>query len=187
MLDEGRSALQQLTTLSDPNGGDSGEPDVAELPHLAGGNAPRAPDSPGTRGDRVRQVTGMDDSFDLELAAASLRAEGSDVRILVKVLVDQLSDALGPRLKVERAGRFRKSEEIRSLRIAMEDDQFDAEVDGNTLRCTIAHSSGGIRIRSEKVDMDTWLNRLLTVLKAEAANSQAVRLALENMVIGGPG
>ena len=129
----------------------------------------------------------MDDSFDLELAAASLRAEGSDVRILVKVLVDQLSDALGPRLKVERAGRFRKSEEIRSLRIAMEDDQFDAEVDGNTLRCTIAHSSGGIRIRSEKVDMDTWLNRLLTVLKAEAANSQAVRLALENMVIGGPG
>jgi hypothetical protein len=127
----------------------------------------------------------MDDSFDLELAAASLRADGSDVHILVKVLVDQLSDALGSRLKVERAGRFRKSEEIKSLRIAMGDDQFDAEVDGSTLKCTIGRSSGGIRIRSEKVDVDTWLNRLLTVLKAEAANSQAVRLALENMVIGG--
>ena len=129
----------------------------------------------------------MDDSFDLELAAASLRAEGSDVHILVKVLVDQLSDALGPRLTVERAGRFRKSDEIRSLNIALEEDQFDAQIEGNALRCTIGHSSGGIRIRSEKVDMDTWLNRLLTVLKAEAANSQAVRLALENMVIGGPG
>ena len=58
-------------------------------------------------------------------------------------------------------------------------------VDGAVLRCTIGHSSGGIRIRSEKVDMDTWLNRLLTVLKAEAANSQAVRQALENIVIGG--
>jgi hypothetical protein len=127
----------------------------------------------------------MDDSFDLELAAASLRADGSDVHILVKVLVDQLSDALGSRLKVERAGRFRKSEEIKSLKIAMGDDQFDAEVDGGTLKCTIGRSSGGIRIRSEKVDIDTWLNRLLTVLKAEAANSQAVRLALENMVIGG--
>ena len=33
--------------------------------------------------------------------------------------------------------------------------------------------------------MDTWLNRLLTVLKAEADHSQAVRLALENIVIGG--
>jgi hypothetical protein len=127
----------------------------------------------------------MDESFDLELAAASLRADGSDVHILVKVLVDQLSDALGPRLKVERAGRFRKSDEIKSLKIAMGDDQFDAEVDGSTLKCTIGRTSGGIRIRSEKVDVDTWLNRLLTVLKAEAANSQAVRLALENMVIGG--
>jgi hypothetical protein len=128
----------------------------------------------------------MDESFDLELAAAQLRADGTDVRILVKVLVDQLSDALGPRLSVERAGgRFRKSDEIRSLRITMEDDQFDAEVDGSILRCTIGHSSGGIRIRSEKVHMDAWLDRLLAVLKAEADHSQAVRTALENIVIGG--
>ena len=128
----------------------------------------------------------MGDSFDLELAAAQLRADSSDVRILVKVLVDQLSDALGPRLEVQRAGgRFRKSDEIRSLTITMGDDQFDAEVDGAVLRCTIGHSSGGIRIRSEKVDMDTWLGRLLTVLKAEADHSQAVRQALENIVIGG--
>jgi hypothetical protein len=127
----------------------------------------------------------MGESFDLELAAAQLRADSTDVRILVKVLVDQLSGALGPRLRVERAGRFRKSEEIKSLTIAMEDDQFDAVVDGPVLRCTIGHSSGGIRIRSEKVDMDTWLNRLLTVLKAEADHSQAVRQALENIVIGG--
>ncbi len=84
----------------------------------------------------------MDDSFDLELAAASLRADGSDVHILVKVLVDQLSDALGSRLKVERAGRFRKSEEVKSLSIAMGDDQFDAVVDGNTLKCTIGRTLG---------------------------------------------
>ncbi len=130
----------------------------------------------------------MDESFDLELAAASLRADGSDVGILVKVLADQLGDALGSRLVVQRAGgRFRKSDNVRSIRITMDGDQFDAEVDGPTLRCTIGHSSGGIRIRSEKVDVDEWLNRLLTVLKAEAANSQAVRQALESMVIGGQG
>jgi len=128
----------------------------------------------------------MGESFDLELAAAQLRADSTDVRILVKVLVDQLSDALGPRLRVERSGgRFRKSEEIKALTIAMEDDQFDAVVDGPVLRCTIGHSSGGIRIRSEKVDMDAWLNRLIAVLKSEADHSQAVRQALENIVIGG--
>ena len=124
--------------------------------------------------------------MDLELAAASLRADGTDVGILVKVLADQLADALGSRLEVKRAGgRFRKSDEIRSIRITMDDDQFDAEVDGTTLRCTIGHSSGGIRIRSEKVGVDEWLARLLAALKAEAAHSQAVRQALESMVIGG--
>ena len=128
----------------------------------------------------------MGESFDLELAAAQLRADSTDVRILVKVLVDQLSDALGPRLQVERSGgRFRKSEKIKAITITMEDDQFDAVVDGSVLRCTIGHSSGGIRIRSEKVDMDAWLNRLIAVLKSEADHSQAVRQALENIVIGG--
>ena len=152
------------------------------------------PGAPGPTGDpsrptdRVQEVTESGGSFDLELAAAQLRADSGDVSILVKVLVEQLSDALGSRLKVEKAGgRFRKSDEIKSLTITMVDDQFDAVVDGPVLRCTIGHSSGGIRIRSDKVDMDTWLNRLLTVLQAEADHSQAVRLALENIVIGGQG
>ena len=131
-------------------------------------------------------MTGMDDSMDLELAAASLRADGTDVRILVKVLADQLADALGSRLEVQRSGgRFRKSDEIRSIRISIDDDQFEAEVDGDTLRCTIGHSSGGIRIRSEKVGVDVWIARLLGVLKAEAAHSESVRRALETIVIGG--
>ena len=128
----------------------------------------------------------MDDSMDLELAAASLRADGTDVRILVKVLADQLADALGSRLELQRSGgRFRKSDEIRSIRISIDDDQFEAEVDGDTLRCTIGHSSGGIRIRSEKVSVDAWIARLLGVLKAEAAHSESVRRALETIVIGG--
>ena len=133
-------------------------------------------------------MSGMDESFDLELAAASLRADRSDVRILVKALADKLAGALGPRLEVKRSGgRFRKSDEIRSIRISLDDDQFEAEVDGTSLRCTVGHTSGGIRIRSEKVDVDAWLARLLAVLKAEADHSQAVRLALESMVIGGTG
>ena len=128
----------------------------------------------------------MDDSMDLELAAASLRADGTDVRILVKVLADQLADALGSRLEVQRSGgRFRKSDEIRSIRISIDDDQFEAEVDGDILRCTVGHSSGGIRIRSEKVSVDAWITRLLGVLKAEAAHSESVRRALESIVIGG--
>ena len=47
------------------------------------------------------------------------------------------------------------------MRITLGDDTLEAAVEGGTVRCTIGHSSGGIRIRSEQVGMDVWLTRLL--------------------------
>ena len=87
--------------------------------------------------------------------------------------------------EVERAGgRFRKSEELKSVQITLGDDTLRADVDGSTVRCSIGHASGGIRIRSEQVGMDAWLTRLLTILHNEASHSEQTRLALENIVIG---
>jgi hypothetical protein len=131
-------------------------------------------------------MTFMDDSYDLSLAAAALRSNSSDVHLLIKALCDELSDTLGTRLRIERGGgRFRKSDTIASVQINMANDQFEAVIDGSNLRCTVGHVSGGIRIRSEAVDMDQWIVRLLQALKAEAAHSDAARQALENIVIGG--
>ncbi len=125
-----------------------------------------------------------DAAFDLSMAVSQLSSNSTDLRIMLKLLVAQLSDALGGRIVVERAGRFRKSDEIKSVRIALGDDTLEATVDGGTVRCSIGHSSGGIRIRSEQVGMDVWLTRLLSTLQAEAATSEQTRLALEHMVIG---
>jgi hypothetical protein len=129
----------------------------------------------------------MDDQpFDLDLLASTLQANSGDVRILLRVLVDRLSGALGGRLQVERTkGRLgRKSDEIRRVRITLGDDQLEAVVAGTGLECTVGRSSGGIRIRSTRVSMDEWLRQLLGALGAEAANSEATRLALESIVIG---
>jgi len=126
-----------------------------------------------------------DAAFDLSMAVSQLASNSTDLRIMLKVLVAQLSDALGDRITVERAGRFRKSDEIKSVRIMLGDDTLEAAVEGGTVRCTIGHSSGGIRIRSEQVGMDVWLTRLLTTLQTEAAHSEQTRVALENIVIGG--
>jgi hypothetical protein len=129
---------------------------------------------------------GSDDAaFDLSMAVSQLASNSTDLRIMLKLLVAQLSDALGARITVERAGRFRKSDEIKSVRVALGDDTLEATVDGGTVRCSIGHSSGGIRIRSEQVGMDVWLTRLLSTLQAEAAHSERTRQALENIVIGG--
>ena len=128
---------------------------------------------------------GGSDAFDLSMAVSSLKSNGTDSRIMLKLLVAQLSEVLGDRIRVERAGgRLRKSEEIKSVQVVLGDDTLRADVDGATVRCSIGHASGGIRIRSEQVGMDAWLTRLLTILHNEASHSEQTRLALENIVIG---
>ena len=128
-----------------------------------------------------------DDAFDLELAATGILADNHDVRVLLKLLVSQLAGPLGERLEVERQGGFlHKSDDIKSVRASIGQDDFAVEVKGPSVLCRVGHSSGGIRIRSEEVEMDEWLPRLLASLQVEAAHNQAARLALENIVIGGP-
>jgi hypothetical protein len=124
-------------------------------------------------------------ALDLSMAVSQLASNSTDLRIMLKLLVSQLSDALGDRITVERAGRFRRSDEIKSVRIALGDDTLEASVDGSSVRCSIGHSSGGIRIRNEQVSMEAWLTRLLTALQSEAAHSEQTRLALEKIMIGG--
>jgi hypothetical protein len=131
----------------------------------------------------------MDDpSFDLDLLASSLQADGGDVRLLLKALVSRLSGALGERLRVERAGGLlRRSDEIRRVTVQLGDDTLDASVQGGSLECTVSRSSGGIRIRSSRVSMDDWLRQLLDALRTEAESSSATRQALESIVIGEQG
>jgi hypothetical protein len=128
----------------------------------------------------------MGGGFDLDLATASLRADSTDVRILLKVLSDQLADALGDRLTIRRpGGRLRRSEVIQGMEIALGSDLFSASLSGSSLECSIAHLSGGIKIRSDRVGLDEWISRLLLALQDEAKHSQATRVALENLVIKG--
>jgi hypothetical protein len=129
----------------------------------------------------------MSDSFDLELATAALLGDDQDVHTLLRVLARQLSDALGDRVRVERAGGLlHKSDQVRSIQVAINDNEFRADTQGGGVTCSVGHASGGIRIRSERVEMDDWLRRLLSALQTEAAHSQVARQALENIVIGGP-
>ena len=126
------------------------------------------------------------DAFQFDLAAASLRADGPDVRMMLDVLAKTLQDALGRRLVVERSRGLRKrSGEMKALEVTLGDDHLRADVEGETVRCSVSHTSGGIRIRSTQVAMDEWLRLLVQGLQAEADHSEQLRLALEHIVIGG--
>jgi hypothetical protein len=128
-----------------------------------------------------------DDSLDLDVAAASILNASRDIQSLLKALAAQLSGALGDRMKVERkGGLLHHSDEVRSLEANVGKEQFHAELHGGDVVCTVGHSSGGIRIRSDETTMDEWLRRLLQALQVESAHSESARAALEHIVIGGP-
>lgn len=125
------------------------------------------------------------DSFDLELATAALLSDTHDVQFLLQMMARQLGGSLGERVKVERDGGLfkRRSTTVRSVSLAVGDDFYTASESA----CSIGHDSGGIRIRTEKVPMQEWLERLLRALQAEAGHNQSARLALENLLLrGGP-
>lgn len=126
------------------------------------------------------------DPLDLELATTALLADTRDLRNLLKLLARQLAGALGDRVEVQReGGLLRRSDEVRSLRVRIGDDQFVAEAAKQQVATTIGHDSGGIRIRTERVTPDQWLSRLLQELQKEAEVNQAARMAIESLVMGG--
>ncbi len=130
-------------------------------------------------------MASSDDSTELALAAATLRSNGSDVQALLRALASGLADALGDRIETTFAGgRLRKSRDIAGVRISIGDEQFEADADGSRLRCGAAHLSGGIKIRSETLDVDQWITRLVAALANEAERSDSARRALEHLVIG---
>ncbi len=146
------------------------------------------PLAPSATGYDPRVDPAASEPFDLDLAAATLQANSSDVRMLLHLLVDQLGEVLGKRLTVQRnGGRFRRGGEIQAVEAAVGDDVLRAELDGSTLRCTVGHASGGIRIRTDTVAVADWIKQLLAAVQHEAQRSEAARQALERIVIGGPG
>jgi hypothetical protein len=125
------------------------------------------------------------DPMDLELASTAILADAHDTRELLKLLARQLAGTLGERVRVQReGGLLHRSDEVKNLVVTIDNEEFTATADRARVETSICHSSGGIRIRSEKVAADVWLTRLLEALRKEATTNQSARMAIEGLVMG---
>jgi len=126
--------------------------------------------------------------MDMQMAAAALLANNKDVKMMLRVLGKSLQEAFGDRVEVVHASGgllHRPSEEVKSITVHLEQDDYQAALDGPSVHCTVGRSSGGIRIRNEQVPVEKWLGRLLSALQEEAVNNQSAMTALQNVIIGG--
>jgi hypothetical protein len=122
--------------------------------------------------------------FDLDLLAASLRADSSDVNAFVESLAAKLEAALPGRVSVDRRrASLLGGKRVRAIALDAGDRRLAVRLDGATLQPEIARMSGGIVLKREALEIDAWLLALGEVLASEAQRSEATRRALERLLI----
>jgi hypothetical protein len=123
-------------------------------------------------------------AVDLELLAASLRADTGDLTAFVESLAAKLEEAVPGRTRVDRrrSGMF-GPKAVRAITVDLGDRRLGLRHDGGALQTNYAKLSGGIVLKTETVDTDAWLSALTDALAAEAQRSETARKALERLLI----
>ena len=119
-------------------------------------------------------------------ALSMIVANQGDSQILFRVIGQGLSEALGPIAVPTYAGRIgKRAKELKSISIDFGARVFTLSVEHGRISASIAIDSGGIRISSERVPVETWVEKLREELAGEAAHSDAARVALERLALEG--
>jgi hypothetical protein len=124
-----------------------------------------------------------DSALDLDLLAASLRADAGDVRSFVEALAAKLEQAVPGTDRVERnrEGMF-GPKRVRRISLDAGDQRLQLTASDPSVVTSCARLSGGIVLKSEPLDIDSWLGALGEALAVEAKRSETTRQALERLL-----
>jgi hypothetical protein len=121
---------------------------------------------------------------DMDLIAASLRADTSDLNAFVESLAAKLEEAVPARVRIDRrrSGMF-GPKSVRSLTVDLGDRRLELRTDGRRVETRCGRLSAGIVLKNEVLDTDEWLAALSDALAAEAKRSETTRKALERLLM----
>lgn len=118
---------------------------------------------------------------DIDLLAASLRADGRDAEAFFGVLVAKLAAALPDHVEVRRSGLLGRSKP-RAVTVTLGDSRYEAEREGRIVRCRRRTVVRGIALKSEELGVDAWISGLSADLMAAAGESERARIALGSLL-----
>ena len=121
---------------------------------------------------------------DMDLLAASLRADSSDLNAFIESLAAKLEEAMPGRVRVDRrrSGMF-GPKSVQSVSVDLADRRLELRNERGAVQTRCARLSGGIVLKNEVLETDAWLAMLSEALAAEAARSETTRKALERLLI----
>jgi hypothetical protein len=123
-------------------------------------------------------------SNELDLLAASLRADAADLDAFVEGLAVKLEEALPGRVRV---GRWRERvlgpKRVHRIALDASDQRLELSYKHGVIEASCSRLSGGIVLKREPLDTGAWLAALGEALSDEAKRSDATRAALERLMI----
>jgi hypothetical protein len=125
-----------------------------------------------------------DSSLDLDLLAASLRADASDVGVFVESLALKLEEAIPGRVRVQRRrSGLIGAKAVKRIAVDLGDLRLELVAeDKGVLETRYGRVSGGIVLKNETLDTDEWLVALGEALAVEARRNETTRRALERLL-----
>jgi hypothetical protein len=123
-------------------------------------------------------------AVDMDLLAASLRADTSDLTAFVESLATKLEETIPARVRVDRrrSGMF-GPKAVCGVTVDLGDRRLELRTERGGVVTRSARLSGGIVLRNETLDTDQWLAVLSEALAAEARRSETTRKALERLLM----
>jgi hypothetical protein len=127
-----------------------------------------------------------DSGSELDLAAASVRADRADTQAMIEALAVRLEEAL-PRMAVvkrRRVGGFRsKRSEVELIAVELGDERFELAAAGGGARCLRTKVVRGIALKRDEVPIDLWVRDLVEAVVSSAAVGEQARSVLEGLVL----
>jgi hypothetical protein len=124
------------------------------------------------------------DAPDLDLLAASLRADASDTAAFLEALAARLEGALPGQVEVQRKGGLFGAKRVRRIDVRLGDRHYELEGDHGSVTARRRSVVRGIALKSEELGVDAWIDALSADLLALAESSERGRLALERLLTG---
>ncbi len=149
---------------------------------MAPGSLPRAGVGGGVASREVA-LADPNEPLDLDLLAASLRADEAELGSFVEAVAAKLESAVpgGVRVERRRDGLF-GAKRVVKVTLDAGGQRLELVRDGTGVQARCGRVSGGIVLKSETVGTETWLAALSVALADEARRSQTTRQALERLL-----
>lgn len=149
---------------------------------MAPGSLPRARVGGGVASRDVALVD-PNEPLDLDMLAASLRADEAELGSFVEAVAAKLESAVPGAVRVERRrdGLF-GAKRVVKVTLDAGGRRLELVREGTGVQARCGRVSGGIVLKSETVGTETWLAALSAALADEARRSQTTRQALERLL-----